>query len=245
MKSFVARGRFIAGLLGLLALTALAAQPGKDYVAINPAQPTESGDKIEVLEVFSYMCPHCFHFEPVLTPWVKKLPQDVQFRRMPVVFGRANWETLARTYFALEALGSLDKVHTKIFEAIHEENVILQNKDELFNWIEKQGVDKKKFADTYGSFGVQTKIQRSNQRTTAYGVSGVPTLIIDGKYLVASGEGGAEAMLKTADQLIQMIRALKTVRGQLKPAAPVPAKPVASAPAKPVATVPPKPVAQK
>lgn len=210
------------------ALAFAQAQPGKDYLVINPPQPTESGNKIEVLEVFSYMCPHCSHFEPTLAGWAKKLPADVQFRRMPVVFGRASWETLARTYYSLEALGAVEKVHSKIFDAIHEENLILQNKDTLAEWMGKQGVDQKKFSELLGSFGVQSKIQRSNQRAQNYGISGVPSLVIDGKYMVSTTQAGSEeGMLKVTDQLIQMIRAMKAVQGT----APSKAKP--------------KPIAQK
>jgi protein dithiol oxidoreductase (disulfide-forming) len=193
---------------GGIAFAALTA--GKDYIAINPPQPTDSGDKIEVLEVFSYMCPHCNEFEPKLAPWIKQLPGNVQFRRMPVVFSRPSWETLARTYYSLEALGAVDKIHNKIFAAIHEENVILQNKDTLFDWIEKQGVDRKKFMDAFNSFSVQGKVQRTTQRAQSYGVSGVPTVIVDGKYLVSSSQAGSyEKLLQVVDELIKTIQASK------------------------------------
>ena len=183
---------------------------GKDYLEIKPPQPTDTGGKVEVLEVFSYMCPHCSDFDPKIAAWVKQLPADAQFRRMPVVFGRASWETLARSYYALEALGEIEKMHSKIFSAIHEENAILQQKDVLMDWMEKQGIDRKKFGAAYDSFSMGGKIQRSNQRAQSYGINGVPSLVIDGKYLVSTTQAGNyENMLKIATELVTLARANK------------------------------------
>ena len=199
--------------LGLLIFSAMAfAAPvaGKDYLEIKPAQPTDSGNKIEVVEVFSYMCSHCNDFEPKISAWVKQLPADAQFRRMPVVFGRPSWEMLARSYYALEALGEIEKMHPKIFAAIHDENVILQQRDVLVDWMEKQGIDRKKFGGAYDSFSISGKIQRSNQRAQAYGISGVPSLVIDGRYMISTTQSGNyENMLKIADELVKLARTMK------------------------------------
>ncbi|MEO6023686.1 MAG: thiol:disulfide interchange protein DsbA/DsbL [Burkholderiales bacterium] len=201
---------FLLSVLMLCVSVQAAPVAGKDYLVISPAQPTDSGNKIEVVEVFSYMCPHCGEFEPKLAAWVKQLPADTQFRRMPVVFGRASWELLARTYFALEAMGDIEKVHAKIFQAIHEENVIMQQKDVLFDWIEKQGIDRKKFAAAFDSFSMGGKIQRSTQRAQSYGINGVPSVVIDGKYLVSTSQAGNyETMMKTVDELLKQLRAGK------------------------------------
>ena len=201
---------FFLSVLMLCVSVQAAPVAGKDYLVISPAQPTDSGNKIEVVEVFSYMCPHCGEFEPKLAAWVKQLPADTQFRRMPVVFGRASWELLARTYFALEAMGDIEKVHAKIFQAIHEENVIMQQKDVLFDWIEKQGIDRKKFAAAFDSFSMGGKIQRSTQRAQSYGINGVPSVVIDGKYLVSTSQAGNyETMMKTVDELLKQLRAGK------------------------------------
>jgi protein dithiol oxidoreductase (disulfide-forming) len=198
------------GLLIFSAMTFAAPVAGKDYLEIKPAQPTDSGNKVEVVEVFSYMCSHCNDFEPKIAAWVKQLPADAQFRRMPVVFGRASWETLARSYYALEALGEIEKIHPKIFAAIHDDNVILQQRDVLVDWMEKQGIDRKKFGGAYDSFSMSGKIQRSNQRAQAYGISGVPSLVIDGKYMISTTQSGNyENMLKIADELIKQARAGK------------------------------------
>ena len=203
---------FVSALaLLIFSATAFAAPvAGKDYLEIKPAQPTDSGNKIEVVEVFSYMCSHCNDFEPKIAAWVKQLPADAQFRRMPVVFGRASWETLARSYYALEALGEIEKIHPKIFAAIHDDNVILQQRDVLVDWMEKQGIDRKKFGGAYDSFSMSGKIQRSNQRAQAYGISGVPSLVIDGRYMISTTQSGNyENMLKIADELVKLARTMK------------------------------------
>ncbi len=195
------------GLLIFSAMTFAAPVAGKDYLEIKPAQPTDSGNKIEIVEVFSYACSHCNDFEPKISAWVKQLPADTQFRRMPVVFGRASWETLARSYYALEALGEIEKIHPKIFSAIHEENVILQQRDVLVDWMEKQGIDRKKFGGAYDSFSMGGKIQRSNQRAQSYGITGVPSLVIDGRYMISTTQAGNyENMLKIADELVKLAR---------------------------------------
>lgn len=195
------------GLLIFSAMTFAAPVAGKDYLEIKPAQPTDSGNKIEIVEVFSYACSHCNDFEPKISAWVKQLPADTQFRRMPVVFGRASWETLARSYYALEALGEIEKIHPKIFSAIHEENVILQQRDVLVDWMEKQGIDRKKFGGAYDSFSMGGKIQRSNQRAQSYGITGVPSLVIDGRYMISTTQAGNyENMLKIADELVKLVR---------------------------------------
>lgn len=195
--------RYALPLLLSLGLGTAQAMPlaGKDYVPISPAQATETGNKIEVVEVFSYACPHCYEFEPKLEPWLKSLPADVAFRRMPVSFGRDSWANLAKAYFTLEVLDQT-KLNSKVFDAIHAQNIKLDDPNTLFDWAAKQGLDRKAFVDAFGSFGVQAKLQRSSQLARAYGVDGVPALIIDGKYRVTAGLD----MLRVADELIQMAR---------------------------------------
>ncbi len=201
----------VLGVLFFSAAAFAAPQAGKDYLEIKPPQPTDTGSKVEVVEIFSYMCPHCNDFEPKVSAWVKQLPPDTQFRRMPVVFGRASWETMARSYYALEALGEIEKFHPKIFAAIHDDNIILQQKDVLTDWIEKQGLDRKKFTAAFDSFSMGGKIQRSSQRAQSYGITGVPSMVIDGKYMISTAQSGNyENMLKTADELLKQVRASKT-----------------------------------
>ena len=195
-----------AALLGMSLAGFGAPQLGKDYTVINPAQGTESADKVEVLEVFSYACPHCNDLEPKINAWAKRLPKDVAYRRMPVVF-RDSWAPLAKTYYSLEAMGLLERLHEKVFAAIHQDNVILTSQDVLFDWIEKQGVDRKKFIDTYNSFAVQAKVQRSIQLSRAYGITGVPSVIVNGKFLTApSMTGSPDTLFPVIDDLIKMAK---------------------------------------
>lgn len=206
VKTFVS----LVFLLVVSAAAQAALVAGKDYLVISPAQPTDTGSKIEVVEVFSYMCSHCHEFEPKVAAWVKTLPADTQFRRMPVVFGRASWELLARTYFSLESVGEIEKVHPNIFKAIHEEQVTLVQKDVLFDWVEKQGIDRKKFSAAFDSFSMGGKIQRSNQRAQSYGITGVPSIVVDGKYMVSTSQtGNYENMIKVVDELVKQVRASK------------------------------------
>jgi thiol:disulfide interchange protein DsbA len=188
--------RFFARLLRLAALavcltagTAAAQTAGKDYLPVQPPQPTESGNKIEVIEFFWYGCPHCNSLQPSLKTWLKRKPADVEFKRIPAVF-QESWVQLARTYYALEAMGLVDKLHHEIFAAIHEQRTLdprtlAKDPKPLFDWVGTKGVDQKKFTDTYNSFAVQSRTQRSIELTRVYDVPGTPALVIDGRYLTA------------------------------------------------------------
>lgn len=197
----------VTGLLLAIAAGGASAQlkEGRDYDLVNPVQATEKG-KIEVIEFFSYMCPHCDHFDPVLNKWIKTLPKDVVFRRVPVVF-RPQWEAAAKLYYTLEAMGELDKFHAAAFSAIHRENQDLMSDSGVINWAVKKGLDKKKFSDTYNSFTVQSKTQGSKQKQGAYGISGVPMLVVAGKYRSPDNfPGGQDELLKLIDKLIAHAR---------------------------------------
>jgi thiol:disulfide interchange protein DsbA len=184
---------------------ALALQEGKDFEVVSPPQPTEKG-KIEVIEFFSYMCPHCDHFDPVLNDWLKSQPKDVVFRRIPVVF-RPQWEAPARLFYTLEAMGEIDKLHGAAFTAIHREGGNLMTESGVTDWAVKKGLDRKKFADTYNSFAVQSKAMGSKQKQGAYGIPGVPAMVVAGKYRTPDNfSGGNEAMLKIVDELIAKSR---------------------------------------
>lgn len=184
---------------------------GRNYAALSPAQAPETGDKVEVLEAFSYACPHCYHFEPILNNWAKTAPADVELRKMPVSFNREPWANLARLYYALEAIGEIKKLHGKVFDAIHAENVDLANPQVANDWVAKQGVDGKKFADAYKSFSVQSKVARLPDLTRNYGVTSVPTVIVDGKYKVI-GATSHEDVLRTTGELIQLARSQRTAK---------------------------------
>lgn len=200
--------RFVAVLA--LAFTGLAVhaepQAGKDYALVSPPVPTETGKKIEVLEIFYYGCPHCFDLEPELAAWTKKLPKDVVFRRLPGVLPDG-WLPMAKAYYAAEALGVVDKLHTEMFNAIHLNQINLNKEKILFDWVGTQGVDSKKFAEAYASFAVQNKAMRAKQMTKAYGASGVPAIVVDGKFLSSpSMVSSNAALLAVTDELIKKAR---------------------------------------
>lgn len=179
---------------------------GKQYILVSPAQPTETGKNVEVLEFFSYACPHCNDLEPVLNPWVKKLPGDVTFRRLPAVFSE-KWAVLARVFYAAEALGQLDKLHPAIFKAMHVDRIDLTNEKILQEWVGKNGIEVKKFMDAYNSFAVVGRAQRAKQLTRAFAITGVPSLVVDGKYLTSASQTGSnEKMLPVLDELIRKAR---------------------------------------
>jgi protein dithiol oxidoreductase (disulfide-forming) len=181
-------------------------QQGKQYTLISPAQPTETGKNIEVLEFFSYGCPHCFDLEPVIAPWAKKLPQDVTFRRLPAVFSE-NWMIYAKIYYTAEAMGVLEKLHPAVFSAIHAQHVRLDDEKTLMDWVGKQGLDSRKFAEIYASFAVTSKAQRAKQLTRSFGISGVPTVVVDGKYESSAGlAGGHTQLMPILDELIKKAR---------------------------------------
>jgi thiol:disulfide interchange protein DsbA len=208
MKRFIQLGGLIVGLVFLAALPVRA----EDYVELAAPQPTSDPKKIEVVELFSYACPHCNQLEPMLDTWSSVQPKDVVIVHIPVVF-RPSWEPLARAYYVAEMLGVLDKTHGAIFKAIHQEQQTLETEDAVAKVFVAQGVDEKQFRDAYNSFGVAAKINRGKQMAQRYGITGVPTLVINGKYRTSSSEAGShEGMLKAADKLIEQERAtLKTV----------------------------------
>jgi thiol:disulfide interchange protein DsbA len=175
---------FLFSSLTLLSNQALAdLVAGKDYRVIEPAQPTSSGNKIEVLEFFFYGCSHCFDLHPNLTTWEKKKPKDVELVFVPTVFN-PNWEPMAFTYYALEVLGKNHDLHHDLYDAWNVKNIDLSDERKISAFVSQFNVDSKKFSDAYHSFGVQSKVTRSKQLVQTYRISGTPTLIVDGKYLI-------------------------------------------------------------
>jgi thiol:disulfide interchange protein DsbA len=186
-------------------------QAGRDYTPINPPLATAKG-KIEVIEFFSYGCPHCSEFNPSVSQWVAKLPKDVSFRRIPVTFNRPEWGRLARIYYALESIGDLAKLDAAVFSAIHTERVNLMKSDEaVVAWAVSKGLDGKKFGDALASFSMQSKIMRADQEATSAHITGVPALVVDGKYLVNNeAAGNHEDLLKLTDSVIAKARQERT-----------------------------------
>ena len=199
--------------LSLMAGGAFAQAPvaKKDYIAVTPPQPTESGSKVEVIEFFSYACPHCESLQPSLAAWLKRKPADVDFRRVPAVF-QDSWLPFARLYYTVEAMGLVDKLHHDIFSAIHKQKVRLQDPKVLFDWVASKGVDKQKFVDTYNSFTVQSLTQRAPDITRRYNVPFTPALVVDGRYLTGPSMTSTgnnvdyDRFFKVLDQMIAASR---------------------------------------
>ena len=193
----------------LLAGAAQAQQPtvGVEYRELASTQTTDAADKIEVLEFFWFGCPHCYNFEPVLDPWIKKLPKDVQFRRVPAMFNE-EYAQGARAYYALEAIGEEQRLHKALFEAVHTGSRLrVANEAALTEWLTKQGVDAKKFAAAYRSFSVEGKLKRAAQLTQAYKIEGVPAMAVNGKYVVITDNiKSFEQMVGVTDFLVEQSR---------------------------------------
>ncbi|WP_338053148.1 thiol:disulfide interchange protein DsbA/DsbL [Pseudomethylobacillus aquaticus] len=170
--------------------------------------PALNASKIEVIELFWYGCPHCYQLEPTLEAWVKKLPADVSFRRVPGI-PRADWEPMARTYYAMEALKLTDKLHGKLFEAIHKQKAFdPRDKNAAIAWLTKEsGLDTKKVEGAYNSFSNNTEISKALKIFRSSGATGVPSLIIDGKYVSSTTiAGGNLELIEVADYLIAETR---------------------------------------
>jgi|APFre7841882630_1041343.scaffolds.fasta_scaffold14337_3 thiol:disulfide interchange protein DsbA len=180
---------------------------GKDYLRLNSPLPAPSGGKIDVIEFFWYGCPHCNAFEPMLDAWVRKLPADVSFRRVPVAFRDEPYVAHQRIYFALEEMKLTDTMHRKVFAAIHVDHQRLDKPTDIAAFMTKNGVDGAKFLEYYNGFSVQTKARQAAQLAQAYKLDGVPAMGIQGKYLTsASMAGSHERALAVTDYLIQKER---------------------------------------
>lgn len=180
---------------------------GRDFVRLpQPASVAAPAGKIEVVEFFGYWCPHCNAFEPTLEAWVKRLPEHVAFRRVPVAF-RADHELHQKLFFSLEAMGQLEAVHRKVFTAIHVQKVRFDKDADVIAWATANGVDGAKFTENYKSFTVQTKIRQAKQLAEAYKIDGVPTLGIHGRFFTSpSLTNSAERALQVTEQLIERSR---------------------------------------
>lgn len=210
--------KLIVGLLALLApalVTAASADSarhydaGIDYQIIDPPQPADSGGKIQVIELFWYGCPHCYHFEPHLDQWLAHKPKDVDFERIPAVLG-PNWAPLARAFYTEKLLGVFPKTHLALFNAIHKDHDVklLTDTKAMAAFFAKHGVPEKKFLSTYHSFAVDVDVNRARDMTRRYGISGVPSMIVAGKYRTSGQLAGSnEAMLNVVKYLIQKERA--------------------------------------
>jgi len=198
--------------ISLVALTFLALSTslqasivaGHDYVVLDVPQRLENNGKIEVVEFFSWGCPHCYEFYPKLSRWLASLPKDHSFKRVPVGLGHPEWEALAKAYYALQSTGDVDRLDSQIFEDIHKNHVWLYDEKSITTWVGRHGVDVARFTAAFRSFGVNTSEAQAEQKAEDFRIPGVPTLAIANKYMVS---GEQEKMLTTSTQLIAMEQA--------------------------------------
>jgi thiol:disulfide interchange protein DsbA len=202
------RLRLLGAALGLpLAARAGAVDllEGADYRVI-PPQPTADPRRVEVVEFFYYGCRWCNEFEPYLTEWLRRKPADVDFFRQPALRS-ARWETLTATYYALEALGALPRLHALVFRAYHRDDLDLESRAELLKWVEKQGIDRKRFEQALGSDAVRGKVDAARELTDRYEIESTPSVVVDGRYLTSSGmAGGVAQLIDVVEQLVVLAR---------------------------------------
>ncbi|MBC5764100.1 thiol:disulfide interchange protein DsbA/DsbL [Ramlibacter albus] len=198
------------GFTGLPAHAQRAFADGKDFRTLDKRAPVETPPgKVEVVEFFWYACPHCNAFEPQLVAWAKKLPQDVVLKRVPVQFNES-FEPQQRLFYTLEAMGKLEDVHNKVFQAIHGEKIKLERFEQIAPWVEKQGVDKAKFTEMFNSFSIATKARKAAQLANDYRIEGVPTLGVAGRWWTdGSAAGSMQRALQVTDFLIAEARRSK------------------------------------
>jgi thiol:disulfide interchange protein DsbA len=207
MRNLIISAALVAASLFGMAGQATAEEPKAPYVELSNPVPVAAPGKIEVVELFWYGCPHCYAFEPVINPWVEKLPSDVNFVRIPAMFG-GPWDAHGQMFLTLEAMGVEHKVHAAVFNAIQNEKKRLTDPEEMAEFLATQGVDKDKFLATFNSFAIKGQITKAKELAKKYEITGVPTMVVNGKYRFDIGSaGGANEALQLADQLIAKERA--------------------------------------
>jgi thiol:disulfide interchange protein DsbA len=208
--------KLLTALMLLVSTTVMADVPqnGTEFSPTVQVIPTDSPAKIEVTELFWYGCPHCYALEPQLAAWVKNLPKDVVFKRVPGL-PRPDWAPMAKAYYVMEALGLTEKLHSKLFDALHKQKAFLPNDERAtIDWMTKEsGLDRKKVESEFNSFSLNTKLNQAAQIFRASGATGVPSLIVDGKYITSvTMAGGNQEVFNVANYLIENIRKDKAAK---------------------------------
>ena len=188
-------------------------QAGKNYFLIEPAQPTSTGDKVEVTEVFSYACSHCNDVQPMVSKLKNALPDTAEFVYMPAQFGFDAWKTFARAYYTAQALGVAEKAHAELFSAIYVDKRVNSQSpklSDLAKFYSTYGVSVADFEATAKSFSIETKLKRNDSLAKAYGVEGTPTFVVNGKYRFnAQSAGGYDQIEPLVHYLIERELAAK------------------------------------
>lgn len=181
------------------------------YVRLDKIHAVQTGEKIEVVELFWYHCPHCYRIEPYLNRWLKNPPEYVEYIRIPAVLTKS-WELDARVFYVFEALGVLDELHGAYFDAIHKEQKPFVTEEEVATWVTNYGIDRQNFLDMYfNNFYVNTKMETARKLTREYRTDGVPTIVVDGKYRTKVSLAGGH------DELIDLINHLAGIAKEERP----------------------------
>ncbi|MGB5707438.1 MAG: thiol:disulfide interchange protein DsbA/DsbL [Arenicellales bacterium] len=174
---------------------------GGHYELLSEVQPVQTGDKIEVVEMFWYRCPHCYRLEPYIIKWLENIPDNAEHVPIPAMLNQS-WEFQARVYFTFEALGLVDQLHGKFFDAIHKDRKPFNTVEQVAEWAGAQGADPGAIVDTFNSFAVNNKLNFASVMGRKYGITGVPAIIVDGKYRTSVSMAGSH------DELINVINFL-------------------------------------
>lgn len=179
---------------------------GKDYSKVATPQPGGTPGKIEVIEFFSYGCPHCYDLHPHIMPWAKELPANVAFVRVPLALGRREWGALSRAYYTLQSMGELARLDDALFDAIHKERLPLYDEESLTAWVARHGVDGARFASEYNSAATSDKVMKAEQMSRSYRVASVPTLAVGGQFIVIGQVvAGKDTRLPVARELVDKV----------------------------------------
>lgn len=198
--------RHVILFLSLFVFGSVYAEEAKHYLELKVPQSVENTSKIEVIEFFWYGCPHCYDLEPQLKEWVKKLPADVEFKRIPANFSET-WALHAKVFYTAQALGVTDKVHQDLYETLHANPRGLNNENDIEAFFKQHGVDNQAFKAAWNSFAVDANMRKNSNVTERYSVMGVPTLIVNGKFVITGKTAGVQDnMLHIADKVIDQQR---------------------------------------
>jgi len=202
----------VPGLLTALVLAACAAAdsaqvpPGREFRRLEPPRASAADARIEVIEFFYYGCTVCYETQPDLSRWLATAPKDVSVRRVPALSSE-KWEPYAKLYYSLESLGEIDRLHWPIYDNIHFWNVRLNEEKTMADWAVSNGLERQRFLDTYRSADVAAKTARARELLKSYGVRGVPTFIVDGKFLTSARlAGGTKEVVEVVDRLVKLAR---------------------------------------
>jgi len=191
----------LALVVSLLVFFAGTAVSAERYKMLSTTQPTSTPGKVEVVELFWYGCNHCHDLEPVLQQWLKTKPDYIEYVRVPAVF-RENWMPLARAWYVIDALELGDRVHLNLFKAIHVKKLNMNNLGLLRSFFGNEGVSAEQFDKVYNSFSIDSKVRNAAKLTRDYQITGVPAIIVNGRYMTSvSLTGSHEALLEEIDSL--------------------------------------------